>query len=139
MTGNYSSTLSQGSNGIFTGSFGAVDEVKTLVSEYHAVLMQAIKDAAKEETQRVRQAASDEKSPWNSIADSLNVDFDYNEGQFVYGVQGDEKTQQKAMDLEYGTLENAPAPLLRSSAIQGQYDLSLTLDSKVNNELGKRY
>lgn len=139
MSGNYSSTIDQGSNGIFTGSFTAVEEVKTLLAEYQVTLMKALKDASARETQRIQQAASAEDSPWNGIASALKVDYDAEEGQFVYGVEGDEETQRKAMDLEYGTLEQAPAPLLRSSAIQGQYDLSSAIDSSVRHELGKRY
>lgn len=139
MSGNYSSTIDQGSNGIFTGSFTAVEEVKTLLAEYQVTLMKALKDASARETERIRQAASAEDSPWNGLANSLSVNFDPTEGQFVYGVEGDEETQRKAMDLEYGTLEQAAAPLLRSSAIQGQYDLSSTIDSSIRHELGKRY
>lgn len=139
MIGINSSSISTGSNGVITGSFGAVDNVKVLLSEYHAVLMKAIKDASARETQRVRQAASAADSPWNGIANNLNVDFDYEEGQFSYNVTGDEEAQKKAMDLEYGTLDQAPQPLLRSSAIQGQYDLSLSIDSTINSELGKLY
>lgn len=139
MTGTYSSTLTEGSDGVFKGSFGAVEDVKVLLSEYHGVLMTALQQAAGEETDRIRQIAAESDSPWNPIADSLYVDFDYEAGQFVYGVKGDEKVQQKAVDLEYGMLEQPPAPLLRSSAIQGQYDLSSAIDAKVHNELGKRY
>lgn len=139
MTGISLSSTTVGSNGIFTGSFGAVDSAKTLIAEYHNLLIQTLNQAAEQETNRVRKAAASNESPWNKLSNNIKVDYDYENGQFVYGVKGDEQVQKKAMELEYGTLDTPPSPLLRSSAIQGQYDLSASIDQQVSNEMGKMY
>jgi hypothetical protein len=54
---------------------------------------------------------------------------------FNYSIEGDESTQSHAMTLEYGDGNNPPDPLLRTSAIGSQHDMSTDINQTLRTGL----
>lgn len=135
MTGSSSSYMSTSSTGIFTGSFGAVEYAEAVLQRYDEVLMQALKAAAQDEQARVRKAALQMQSGWSELSDKLLVQYDHEGRQFTYTIEGDERTQEKGMNLEYGNGHLAPEPLLRSNAIQSDYTMGASINEVLRSGL----
>lgn len=135
MTGSSSSYTSTSSSGMITGTFAAVEYAQNVLATYDKVLMDALKQAAKEETARIQKTARSEGSIWKEVADNLEVVYDHDNRQFTYTLSGDESVQRKAAGFEYGDMDQAPQPLLRSGALQGQYDLERNINDTLRTGL----
>jgi hypothetical protein len=135
MTGSSSSYTSTSSKGVFTKSFGVIDYAQNILSKYDEILMQAFKDNAKAEQARVQKEANTRESGWKDISDKIKVAYDHEGRQFSYSIEGDESTQSHAMTLEYGDGTNPPDPLLRTSAIGSQHDMSTDINQTLRTGL----
>lgn len=120
MTGysdNYSPT---GSKGIIKGTFSVVDYAENVLRRYDDALMGILKAKAASRQSELRETARTSDTGWASIADSIEVNYNHESRNFTYTISGDEATQEKAMNLEYGNGHLAPTPLLRGTVLQQQ-------------------
>lgn len=139
MEGSPATYSSTGSKGIITGSFAVIDYAEYLLEAYEQVVEDALKEEAKQEQERVRESARQSKTGWSKLANRIKVRYDHDERQLTYSVRGGASIQKQAMDLEYGTPDNPPVPLLRSSVIKGQYDTENNIDSYMVNRLSEGF
>lgn len=135
MTGSSSSYTSTSSKGVFTGSFGVIDYAQNILSKYDEILIKAFNETAKAEQARVQKEANTRESGWKNVSDKIRVAYDHEGRQFSYSIDGDESTQSHAMTLEYGDGNNPPDPLLRTSAIGSQHDMSTDINQTLRTGL----
>lgn len=138
MTGYSTIDSNTGSNGIITGSFGAVDYAEYILNVYDDVVMSALNDHAKAQQRSLRKMARASQTKWRDIAKHIKVNYRHDERNFVYSVQG-AKNQELAMNLEYGNGGLPPVPMLRSAAIQSQFDAEYSINSRMGNEFMKGF
>ena len=134
MNGSSSTHTSSGSDGIINGTFGAVEYAEYLLNTYKDAVVEAIDEFSQSEKQRIKRLASSPDSSWNKLKDSLNVQYDYDSGEFVYKVDGNSEEQRLSVELEYGTPDTPPNSLLRSAALTG----AQTVESEVANGVRRR-
>lgn len=138
MDGSSTIDSNTGSDGIFTGSFGAVDYAEYILNTYDDVVMEALKDHAKAQQRSLRKMARASETQWRDIAKHISVKYRHNERNFVYSVKG-KKNQELAMNLEYGNGGTPPNPMLRSAAIQSQFDAEYGINNRMGNEFMKGF
>lgn len=135
MTG-FSSTYSpKGSDGIINGSFGVVDYVENLLNVYDKVLMEILHSTAEEAQTSMQEQARTSSTGWAEIADSISVKYNHENRQFSYTIVGDEETQERAMNLEYGNGHLAPTPFLRGTILQQQDKQTDSINSRLRKTL----
>lgn len=139
MIGSSSTYSSSGSKGIITGSFGAVERLEYILESYKEALTDSIDQFAESETERIRRLASSVESSWYKLRDSLSVHYDYETGEFVYGVIGDDNDMELSMELEYGTPDSPPKPLLRTAALTGAQVSQSEITTGIRQYLGEAY
>lgn len=120
MTGSSKTHSSTGSKGIFNGTFSAVEYAENILSRYDDALMSILNQKAESRQAELRETARTSDTGWASIANSIEVKYDHESRNFTYTINGDEATQEKAMNLEYGNGHLAPTPLLRGTVLQQQ-------------------
>lgn len=135
MTG-FSSTYSpKGSGAIISGSFGVVNYVEDILRVYDDVLMDILKSTAEEAQVSMREQARTSDTGWADIADAISVEYNHDNRQFSYTIVGDETTQGRAMDLEYGNGHLAPTPFLRGTILQQQDKQTDAINSRLRQTL----
>jgi hypothetical protein len=135
MTGSSLTHSPNSSSGIITGTFGAIEYVDNMLREYDKVLMQILHGSAAKAQTDLRKQASQSNTGWAEIADSISVEYVHDNRQFSYTITGDEATQEKAMNLEYGNGHLAPTPLLRGSILQQQDKQTEEINSSLRKTL----
>jgi len=120
MSGSSSTNSPNGSGAVITGTFSVVTYAENILSQYDKILMDILKSKATERQTEMRTNASASKTGWSEIANSIEVGYDHDSRSFTYTIAGDEATQRRAMDLEYGNGHLAPTPLLRTTILQQQ-------------------
>jgi len=138
MNGSSSTYTLSDSDGIINGPFGVVEHLENVLRMYEDAINEAVEQFAASEKKRMRRLASSVDNNWNKLKDSLNVRYDYESGDFVYEVEGDDLVRQIAMELEYGTPENPPNSLLRSSALEGAQVSEVEVSTGIRQYIDKR-
>lgn len=138
MNGSSSTYTLSDSNGIITGPFRAVEHVEHVLRLYEAAVAEAVEQFAASEKRRVRRLASSLENNWSKLRDSLNVRYDYESGDFVYEVEGDDLVKKMAAELEYGTPEMPPSSLIRSSALDGAQVADVEVSHGIRKYIDKR-
>lgn len=132
-----STSASKGSNGIITGTFGPVAQVEYLLKNYHKLLNEAFKEQAKLQQEELQKKARETGAGWESVADKIRVKYDSTSGTYTYYLVGGKKVQAKAMELEYGTPEQAPTPLFRTTVLERQNDMGNNIVNSINSSMNK--
>lgn len=135
MTGSSLTHSPNSSGGMITGTFGAVEYVDNMLREYDKVLMQILHGSAAKAQTDLRKQASQSDTGWAEIADSISVEYNHENRQFSYTITGDDATQERAMNLEYGNGHLAPTPLLRGSILQQQDKQTEEINSRLRKTL----
>lgn len=138
MGGSSSTYTLSDSDGIINGPFGAVEHLERVLRLYERAVTEAVEQFADSEKRRVRRLASSVENNWYKLRESLNVRYDYETGEFVYEVEGDELVNQIAAELEYGTPGNPPNALLRSAALDGAQVSDLEVANGIRKYIDKR-
>ena len=120
MTGFSSTYTPKGSSGIFNGSLSVVDYVDNLLRIYDKTLMDILHAKAAQTQSDMQETASKSDTGWANIANTISVTYEHESRQFSYSISGDDATQEKAMNLEYGNGHLAPTPFLRTTILQQQ-------------------
>lgn len=122
------------------GEFEIVRYAEFLAKEYPKALAAAIKEATKEETLALQNAARNSDTPWMGMISKLKVNYNENNGMLEYGIPNDDESSRPATDLEYGVPNvNAPQPLLRSFVKEREEDFGNTISDKVAQRLNGKY
>ena len=135
MTGSSSTYASYGSGAVFTKAFSAVLYVDNLLRVYDKVLMDILHQQAKQTQDELQEAARNSSTGWVDVADAISVTYDHENRQFSYTIAGDDATQERAMNLEYGNGHLAPTPLLRGTVLQQQDKVSDDINTKLRRTL----
>ena len=135
MTGFSSTYTPKSSGGIFNGSLSAIDYVDNLLRIYDKVLMDILHEKAAQTQSELQETARNSNTGWVNIADSISVTYEHENRQFSYTINGDNATQEKAMNLEYGNGHLAPTPLLRGTVLQQQDKDTQEINSKLRKTL----
>jgi hypothetical protein len=93
--------------------------------------MDILHSKAKQTQNEMQDNARKSDTGWADIADSISVSYEHENRQFAYSISGDDATQEKAMNLEYGNGHLAPTPLLRGSILQQQDKQTEEINSKM--------
>lgn len=139
MSGFSSTYTPKGSGGIFNGSLSAVDYVDNLLRIYDKTLMDILHSKAKQTQNEMRESARKSGTGWAGIADSISVSYEHENRQFSYSISGDDATQEKAMNLEYGNGHLAPTPLLRGTILQQQDKDTEEINSRLRRTLMENF
>lgn len=135
MTGISSTYSPKGSGGIINGSLAVVDYVDNLLRVYDAVLMDILHSQAAQTQSQMREDARKSDTGWADIADAISVEYDHDNRQFSYTIEGDDATQERAMNLEYGNGHLAPTPFLRGTILQQQDKVTADVNSRLRKTL----
>lgn len=135
MTGFSSTHTPKSSGAIINGSFGVVDYVENLLSVYDKVLMDILHSTAEQAQTSMQEQARTSDTGWAEIADSISVEYNHDNRQFSYTIVGDEATQERAMNLEYGNGHLAPTPFLRGHILQQQDKQTDSINSRLRKTL----
>lgn len=135
MTGFSSTYTPKSSGGIFNGSLSAIDYVDNLLRIYDKVLMDILHEKAAQTQSALQETARNSNTGWVNIADAISVTYEHENRQFSYTINGDDATQEKAMNLEYGNGHLAPTPLLRGTVLQQQDKDTQEINSRLRKTL----
>lgn len=135
MTGFSSTHTPKSSGAIINGSFGVVDYVENILSVYDKVLMDILHSTAEQAQTSMQEQARTSDTGWAEIADSISVEYNHDNRQFSYTIVGDEATQERAMNLEYGNGHLAPTPFLRGTILQQQDKQTDSINSRLRKTL----
>lgn len=135
MTGSSSTYSHYGSGAIFTKAFSAVNYVDNLLRVYDDVLMDILHERARQTQEEMREEARKSNTGWADVADFISVSYNHDERNFSYTIEGDEATQERAMNLEYGNGHLAPTPFLRGTVLQQQDKVTEDINTRLRKVL----
>jgi hypothetical protein len=126
--------VSNGSSASFiSGSPIVVPAVEWFEENIVDILMSAIDSAEKSATKELRDKASSIKG-WDKIAEDLKVSVEG--GEIVVGQTGSfTDLNSYSSDLEYGTGESPPSPLLRKTMIREETKLVSDIHRNLEKDL----
>lgn len=120
-----------GSKPIFTGNSLNL-EISFLDSRYMQGIDRAVEQLLESVRERAVQAAKSDPQ-WREFVDLITVEWE--DGDIVLSLSGDDDEVQRALAVEYGTPDMRPNPLLRKFSIMQDVNHSTELTNSINKEV----
>ena len=115
-----------------SGSLATQSAVENLTYGFIGSLGDILDELVEEATSELRGEARGD-SEWAIYSPYLRVDLE--DSELSYGYTGDDYVAAGIAGLEYGDLETAPNPLIRSFAHQNRRDFADAVSKRIEKEL----
>ena len=115
-----------------SGSLATQSAVENLTYGFIGSLGDILDELVEEATLELQDEARND-TEWAIYAPYLRVDLE--DGELSYGYTGNEYVAAGIADLEYGDLQTAPSPLIRSFARQNRQEFADAVSDRIEKEL----
>jgi len=116
---------------IFSGDLGVLDAADSFLSNFGDEYAAATRSAAAYATHAL-QSAAEHNEHWAEYADQMYVQYSPKEQGFLYMLRGTDEELQHMRELEHGSPQLEPAPIVRSTAVRNTDAISRQLTLRMN-------
>lgn len=138
MTGSSTTTPPTGSAPILSGTPAVIGFAQAVVDRYEKFISQALDEIAAEEREYMRKQAESNED-WSQYADLIDVQYDHADRELKYSVNATGETLSKVQELEFGSPNASPRPLLRTRAAAQKEEFNSRVTARVNKLMGNAY